>query len=105
MRSPLNNCAGPRNAVWCLNRSTDKIKNGRNVEKAVYMTWLFHVATDIAQPLHCCALYSSTYPNGDQGGNRIRIKIRTIPAKLHSFWDGLLGRDLTPGAIKMDVAE
>ena len=96
---------GQENAVWCLNRCMDKIKNGTAEEKAVYMTWLFHVATDIAQPLHCCALYSSTYPNGDQGGNRIRIRIRSSPANLHSFWDGLLGRDLTPGAIKKDVAE
>jgi hypothetical protein len=41
----------------------------------------------------------------DRGGNAIRIRISSSQANLHSFWDGLLGRDLTPNGIKTDVAE
>jgi hypothetical protein len=95
---------GQENAVWCLHRCMENIANGTDAEKAVYMTWLFHVTTDLGQPLHCVALYNSKYPNGDQGGNRIRIRIASSPANLHSFWDGLLERDLTPNGIKQDVA-
>jgi hypothetical protein len=96
--------AGQENAVWCLHRCMEKISQGTEQEKAVYMTWLFHVATDLGQPLHCVALYSTDFPNGDQGGNLIRIRIASSPAKLHAFWDGLLGRDLTPSAIKKNAA-
>ena len=96
---------GEENAVWLLHQALEKIKNGTDEDKAVYMTWLFHVATDIGNPLHCVALFSSKYPEGDQGGNRIRIRISSDPINLHSFWDGLLGRDLTPNAIKKDADE
>jgi hypothetical protein len=42
--------------------------------------------------------------NRDQGGNKSRIRISTNPANLYSFWNGLLGRDLTPNGIKKNVA-
>jgi hypothetical protein len=96
---------GQENAVWAMNRCLDKIKNGTDEEKAVYMTWLFHLVGDIHQPLHCVALYSAKYPDGDRGGNSIRIRISSSPTNLHSFWDGLLGRRLTAGSIGKDVAE
>ena len=51
------------------------------------------------------ALYSDKYPDGDRGGNAIRIRISTSPTNLHSFWDGLLGRGTTAGNIGKDVAE
>jgi hypothetical protein len=96
---------GQENAVWAMNRYLDKIKNGTDEEKAVYMTWLFHLVGDIHQPLHCVALYSTKYPKGDKGGNLIRIRISSSPTNLHSFWDGLLGRGATAGNIGKDVAE
>jgi S1/P1 Nuclease len=64
-----------------------------------------HLVGDIHQPLHCVALKSTEYPEGDRGGNSIRIRIASSPTNLHSFWDGLLGRGLTAGAIGKDVAE
>jgi hypothetical protein len=60
---------------------------------------------DIHQPVHCVALYSSKYPDGDRGGNAIRIRISTSPTNLHSFWDGLLGRGTTAGEIGKNVAD
>jgi S1/P1 Nuclease len=51
------------------------------------------------------ALFSMKYPDGDRGGNSIRIRIASSPTNLHSFWDGLLGRGTTAGNIGKDVAE
>ena len=50
--------AGQENAVWAMNRCLDKIKNGTDEEKAVYLTWLCHLVGDIHQPLHCVELCS-----------------------------------------------
>ena len=96
---------GQENAVWAMNRCLDKIKNGTDEEKAVYLTWLCHLVGDIHQPLHCVALFSTKYPDGDRGGNSIRIRISSSPTNLHSLWDGLLGRGTTAGNIGKDVAE
>lgn len=62
-------------------------------EKAIFVCWMNHLVTDLAQPCHTTALYSRlTFPdpNCDKGGNSIRVQ----PAgNLHAYWDGLLGRD------------
>ena len=64
--------------------------------KAEKMSWLIHLVGDINQPLHCATLVNSIYPapEGDLGGNKFFVKAsRTSePQKLHSLWDGLLGR-------------
>jgi hypothetical protein len=83
----------------------DKIKSGTDEEKAVYMTWLFHLVGDIHQPLHCAAVFSERFPEGDRGGNLARIRLRTSAVNLHSFWDGLLGRGTSAGDIGKDVLE
>lgn len=97
--------ADQENAVRQMGVCMEKIRTGTDTEKAVFMTWLFHLVGDIHQPLHCVALFSDKYPDGDRGGNLIRIRIRSSPTNLHSFWDGLLGRGLTPGTIGKDVVE
>src|SRR5262245_47018286 len=54
-------------------------------DKAVMMTWLFHLVGDIHQPLHSSALFSQKlFPEGDRGGNDIKTKQR---GNLHSLWD------------------
>ena len=97
--------AGQENVVNTLAICMEKLKKGNDVEKAVYMTWLFHLVGDIHQPLHCVALFSEKYPEGDQGGNLVAIRIKSGPVKLHSFWDGLLGSDSDAGSIGKDVEE
>jgi hypothetical protein len=91
------------NVVTILNRCPDKIRNGTDIEKTVYMCWLFHLTGDIAQPLHCVAMFSEEFPNGDQGGNLVSVRLTGRPNKLHSLWDGLLGNGVTPAAINRDV--
>jgi hypothetical protein len=59
----------------------------------------------VHQPLYFVALYSSRFPDGNKGGNAIRIRISSSPTNLHSFGDGFLGRGTTVGNIGKDVAE
>ena len=61
-------------------------------DKAVALTWLFHLIGDVHQPLHTTALFSAEYPKGDRGGNAIYIRVTPESAtiNLHSFWDGLI---------------
>ena len=77
----------------------EKIKSGTDEEKAVYMTWLFHLVGDIHQPLHCTAVFSERFPDGDRGGILAMIRTRTSMTNLRSFWDGLPGRGETAGEI------
>jgi hypothetical protein len=97
--------AKQENAVNQLSVCMDKIRTGTDREKAVYMTWLFHLVGDIHQPLHCTNVYSEQFPNGDKGGNDAFIRIRSSPVKLHAMWDGLLGTGTSAGSIGADVKE
>lgn len=70
--------------------------NAPDAERAVALTWLFHLIGDVHQPLHTTALYSSDYPKGDRGGNSIYVRVRPEAStiNLHAFWDDLiLGSD------------
>ena len=64
------------------------------VDRAAALSWLLHVIGDIHQPLHCVALVSASYPEGDRGGNDffVRPAADRESINLHAFWDGLLGR-------------
>lgn len=58
-------------------------------ERAVLLAWVFHLAGDIHQPLHSSSLVSQRlFPEGDRGGNSIKLKQRY---NLHSLWDGFPG--------------
>jgi hypothetical protein len=93
------------NVVNQLPVCLDKVRNGTDEDKAVYLAWLLHLVGDIHQPLHCTSVYSEKFPRGDQGGNLALIRIHTSPLKLHSFWDGLLGTGTSAGGINKDVHE
>jgi hypothetical protein len=57
--------AKQENIVNQLAVCLEKIRTRSDVEKAIYMAWLFHVAGHIHQPLHCTAVFSEQFPNGD----------------------------------------
>jgi hypothetical protein len=97
--------ANQENIVNQLTVCLEKIGGGTDEEKAIYMTWLFHLVGDIHQPLHCTAVFSERFPEGDRGGNLAIIRIQSSPLNLHSFWDGLLGREVSATAIGKDVRE
>ena len=55
---------------------------------------LIHLVGDIHQPLHTVSLFSEQFPEGDRGGNSFWIKPKGT-VKLHSYWDGLMGRSIS----------
>ena len=77
--------------------------------KAYDLTWLIHLIGDIHQPMHGTARFSASDTDGDGGGNDLKIerfrlresKPGDFPAEnLHSFWDGSLGEDSSPQAVR-----
>ena len=61
-------------------------------KKSYDLTWLLHLVGDIHQPLHATTRLSTALPNGDDGGNRVKLHCRDCPPNLHAFWDDELGK-------------
>jgi len=59
------------------------------------LVWIAHLMGDLHQPLHDAERYSKALPNGDQGGNAVKIctTATVCNAELHAYWDGLPGGD------------
>ena len=76
--------------------------------KSYDLTWLLHLVGDVHQPLHASTRVSSTDPNGDSGGNLVKLSCPSC--ELHAFWDDLLGtsnnlKTVVKAARKMPAAE
>lgn len=57
-------------------------------ERALFARFLIHVVGDMHQPLHSVALFNSTYPSGDRGGNSLKIVLPNNSSQnFHSYWD------------------
>lgn len=50
---------------------------------------LIHFYGDIHQPLHVTDMFSTTYPNGDRGGNEETVYVDGTQTKLHFIWDSI----------------
>jgi hypothetical protein len=72
--------------------------------RAVALSWIFHQLGDIHQPLHSVARFSKALPEGDRGGNLVKIKNPLATGQyggnLHAYWDDLVGTDVAPDAIE-----
>ena len=57
------------------------------------LAWLLHLVGDVHQPLHATSRFTHGQPDGDAGGNGVKIKCGTgcSAPKLHTFWDDVLG--------------
>ena len=83
-----------------------QIQNSRTSveDKALHLSWVFHQAGDIHQPLHAVARFSKALPQGDRGGNEVHIPNPRGRGErgnnLHAYWDDLLGTDQDPAAIE-----
>ncbi len=65
--------------------------------KSYDLVWLVHLVGDVHQPLHCAGRVSKDDPEGDAGGNKVKLFCeRGGPDNLHSFWDGLPGTERKP---------
>jgi hypothetical protein len=73
---------------------------GEAEERAIALCWVLHLCGDIHQPLHCTALFSTRFPDGDKGGNMQQVSVNGHAVKLHAYWDGLIGLSQKYGLIE-----
>lgn len=73
--------------------------------KSYDLVWLLHLVGDIHQPLHCVSRFDNPEPQGDRGGNDVRITANIQPPicddprycpfdppnQLHAFFDDITG--------------
>jgi S1/P1 nuclease len=64
--------------------------------KSYDLSWLLHVVGDVHQPLHCTARFGQNEPNGDAGGNFVKLCSPPCKDNLHSFWDSRPGDSKFP---------
>lgn len=76
----------------------DGLMSGNEDLQSYDLVWLIHVVGDIHQPLHTTQRFSASQPQGDSGGNDVKLCSSGCNQNLHSFWDGLFGTDLYPDA-------
>lgn len=55
--------------------------------KGLQLRILVHVVGDIHQPLHTVTRVSQKLPNGDAGGNLVRVRRSAVGRNLHQYWD------------------
>lgn len=94
----------PVNVIVALRtcQSVLESKTATPEEKAVHLAWLEHLVGDVHQPMHCVALVTNRFPQGDRGGNDVGVRDRDDVVRLHSFWDDVVGFDAYyPGVAKL----
>jgi S1/P1 Nuclease len=60
-------------------------------KKSYDLSWLLHLVGDIHQPLHATTRVTSALPQGDSGGNSVKLSCTGCPNELHAFWDDAVG--------------
>ena len=86
----------PDDIVFAIELCVRKLKDSTLAAKdeACWLAWLIHLAGDITQPLHCCALVNDDFkaPDGDRGGNLFFVRAGSgLGVPLHKMWDNALG--------------
>lgn len=59
--------------------------------KSYDLAWLLHLVGDVHQPLHCTARIRKRQPQGDAGGNLVKVCAPECTWTLHWYWDSLPG--------------
>jgi hypothetical protein len=60
-------------------------------DRAIALAWLLHLVGDVHQPLHASSRVTARQPEGDRGGNGVRLG----STNLHAVWDDAMDR--SPG--------
>ena len=83
----------PKNVVQAIKKAKHDLADSRlpPAERAIALCWYLHLVGDLHQPLHAVALATEELPDGDRGGNLIRVTHNGSETNLHSFWDQRLG--------------
>jgi hypothetical protein len=69
--------------------------------RAYDLVWLLHLVGDIHQPLHAVSRFTHELPEGDLGGNRVRLCAPPCREELHQFWDEALGTGTPAQAVAL----
>jgi len=111
-RTPLAPAAAPNLATQIpLLRAALAERDAGDDVKSYDLVWLLHLVADAHQPLHCVSRVDAADPQGDRGGNAVRIMGNTPPPlcddprycpfgppdQLHAFYDDLLGAGYAVG--------
>ena len=55
--------------------------------RSVALRLFLHFVADVHQPLHALSRYTKEHPDGDKGGNTLKLKYHLSVSNLHSLWD------------------
>jgi hypothetical protein len=69
--------------------------------KSYDLAWVLHLVGDIHQPLHAVSRFTHQLPQGDLGGNRVRLCDPACRQELHFVWDQALGRGTPTEALAL----
>jgi len=86
--------------------------------RSYQLVWLLHLVGDVHQPLHSVSRFDRGLPEGDRGGNLIKISGNQAPAvcddprycpygppnELHAFFDDVVGAGYAIGAVERAAA-
>lgn len=68
------------------------------------LVWLLHLVGDVHQPLHALSRRTYSLPQGDAGGNQVKLtcapRLKHCAHTLHTFWDDLPGKPGGPEAAR-----
>jgi hypothetical protein len=85
------------NIVTALEENVNTLRTSTDQNaRAQALRFIIHFVGDIHQPLHCATRVDRAHPDGDRGGNLVKIKVKgpngqLKDTNLHSYWDGGLG--------------
>lgn len=81
------------NAVTAIQTNSKTLKDPRSsfYNKGFSLRILLHVVGDLHQPMHAVSEYSAHFPQGDLGGNRVKLGKNSIGTNLHAYWDNGAG--------------
>jgi hypothetical protein len=93
--------------AFALNLSVAANPRASAGERAVALSWIFHLVGDMHQPLHAVSQVSKRFPDGDRGGSSqfVLDHIDREPRSLHWFWDDSVNRDGDADAVTRHTSD
>ncbi|HEV7358691.1 MAG TPA: S1/P1 nuclease [Steroidobacteraceae bacterium] len=86
-------------------RKTLALSGATNKLKSYDLVWILHLVGDVHQPLHATSRFTHDLPQGDSGGNLVKLCAMPCKNELHAYWDNILGTSKSPtSAIKKATA-
>jgi len=83
----------PINAITAIHDNSKTLSDPHSslYNRGFSLRILIHVVGDLHQPMHAVTEYSARFPQGDLGGNRLRLGKNSVAENLHRYWDNGAG--------------